>query len=104
MYSEAAGCIQTTVRMYILMSRFNLALLSAGHVVSVSLLNVQKCKHLPRVCHDASRSIGPYTARLQENHCSPGKLIKGEGKNVDLRVKDLAESQILSVDEMVISG
>jgi hypothetical protein len=56
------------------------------------------------VCHDASRSIGPYTARLQENHCFPGKLIKGEGKNVDLRVKDLAESQILSVDEMVISG
>jgi hypothetical protein len=69
-----------------------------------STLNVQKCKHLPRVCHDTSRSIGPYTARLQENHCSPGKLIKGEGKNVDLRVKNLAASQILSVDEMVVSG
>jgi hypothetical protein len=56
------------------------------------------------VCHDASRSIGPYTARLQENHCSPGKLIKGEGKSVDLQVKNLAASQILSIDEMVISG
>jgi hypothetical protein len=41
---------------------------------------------------------------LQENHCSPGKLIKGEGKNVDLRVKNLAISQILSINEMVISG
>jgi hypothetical protein len=41
---------------------------------------------------------------LQENHCSPVKLIKGEGKNVDLRVKNLAASQILSINKMVSAG
>ena len=43
-------------------------------------------------------------SRLQEILLFPGKLIKGEGKSVDLRVKNLAASQILSIDEMVISG
>ena len=43
-------------------------------------------------------------SRLQAIHYAPGKLIKGEGKSVDLRVENLAASQILSIDEMVISG
>jgi len=43
-------------------------------------------------------------SRLQEILYSPGKLIKGEGKNVALRVESFAVSQIIGIDEMVISG
>jgi len=34
----------------------------------------------------------------------PGKLIKGEGKNVGLRVERFAVSQIIGTDGLVISG
>jgi hypothetical protein len=42
--------------------------------------------------------------RLQEILYSPGKLIKGEGKSVALRVESFAVSQIIGIDEIVISG
>jgi len=41
---------------------------------------------------------------LQEILYFPGKLIKGEGKNVGLRVERFAVSQIIGTDGMVISG
>jgi hypothetical protein len=41
---------------------------------------------------------------LKEILYSPGKLIKGECKSVDLRVASLAASQIIVIDEMVILG
>ena len=43
-------------------------------------------------------------SRLQEILLSPGKLIKDEGKNVALRIESFAVSQIIGIDEMVISG
>jgi hypothetical protein len=43
-------------------------------------------------------------SRLQEILYSPGKLIKGEGKSVDLRVESFAVSRIIGTDGMVISG
>jgi hypothetical protein len=30
---------------------------------------------------------------------SPGKLLKGEGKRIDLRVESLAASQIIGIDD-----
>jgi hypothetical protein len=43
-------------------------------------------------------------SHLREILYSSGKLIKGEGKSVDLRVESFAVSRITGTDGMVISG
>jgi hypothetical protein len=43
-------------------------------------------------------------SRLQEVLYSPGKVIKGAGKRIYLRVGTVAASQIIVIDEMASTG